>query len=222
MRRNGKHIAGSVQSLIALQVPISSKNTLARPVWIGSRNTSVSSTKASNHHIRLGVCTVAGQTAGVGTNVVLHHACAFHTVREGTLLRERAERFRTPLFELGRVSGEMSPIEQNRLKAEAAKLGEVFQRSSSNAEGRSRCLSLRNHALRGLNHPRKQVCLTAMHNFFLALADSTRAGERFCGQKPRSMCAVVLISVAYLQRLSVHCSEVWARLERSTVADAMT
>jgi len=49
------------------------------------------------------------------------------------------------LFEPGGALGEASPMEQNALKAEAAKLAEVFQRSSSNVEGRngtSRCATI--------------------------------------------------------------------------------
>ena len=55
--------------------------------------------------------------------------------------------------------------QKDQRKAQAAKLAEVFQRSSSHVEGRHGSLSLWNHQLRGLDHPRKQVCLTAIHNF---------------------------------------------------------
>ena len=100
-----------------------------------------------------------------------------------------------PLFEPDGVFGTLNPVEQNRLKAAAAKLAEVFQRSSSNVEGRNGYLSLRHHQLRGLDHPRKRECLTAMHNFFLTRADGITAAERFFGQKPRSMFAAILASV---------------------------
>jgi hypothetical protein len=86
-------------------------------------------------------------------------------------------------------------MQQNARKAAAAKLAAVFQRSSATVEGRNGYLSLRNHQLRGLDHPRKRVCLTAMHNFFLTRPDGTTAAERFFGQKPRSMCAAILGSV---------------------------
>ena len=72
---------------------------------------------------------------------------------------------------------------------------EVFQRSSSTVEGRNRYLSLRLYLLRGLAYPRKRACLTAGHNFFLTRADGTTAAERFFGQKPRCMFAVILASV---------------------------
>src|SRR5881628_2780115 len=74
-------------------------------------------------------------------------------------------------------------------------LADVFQRSSSNVEGRNGYLSLRNHQLRGLDHPRKRACLTAVHNFFLTRPDGTTAAERFFSQKPRSMFAAILESV---------------------------
>jgi hypothetical protein len=86
-------------------------------------------------------------------------------------------------------------LTQNRLKHKAATLAEVFQRSSSNVEGRNGYLSLRNHELRGLDIPRKRACLTAVHNFLLTRPDGTTAAERFFGQKPRSMFAAILEAV---------------------------
>src|SRR5262249_38967968 len=106
-----------------------------------------------------------------------------------------AERLRTPLFAPGGAFGECSLMQQEQLKTHAATLAEVFQRSSSNVEGRNGYLSLRNHQLRELDHPRKRACLTAVHNFFLTRADGTTAAERFLGQKPRSMFAAILASV---------------------------
>ena len=100
-----------------------------------------------------------------------------------------------PLFAPGGVLETGSPLEQQQLQHKAKTLAEVFQRSSSNVEGRNGYLSLRNHQLRGLDHPRKRACLTAMHNFFLTRADGTTAAERFFGQKPRSMFAAILESV---------------------------
>lgn len=125
----------------------------------------------------------------------LDRVASTRTVREGASLRALAERLRTPLFEPGGALGELSLMEQHRLKAGAAKLAEVFQRSSSNVEGRNGYLSLRNHQLRGLDRPRKRACLTAIHNFFLTRPDGTTAAERFFGQKPRSMFAAILGSV---------------------------
>ena len=125
----------------------------------------------------------------------LERVASTRTVTAGEPLRELAERLRTPLFAPGGTLSALPPAAQDRLKQEAAKLAEVFQRSSSHVEGRNGDLSLRNHQLRGLDHPRKRACLTAVHNFFLTRPDGTTAAERFFGQKPRSIFAAILGSV---------------------------
>jgi hypothetical protein len=117
------------------------------------------------------------------------------TVTQGEPLRAFAERLRTPLFAPGGALSGVSLMQQDHLQHKAKMLAEVFQRSSSNVEGRNGYLSLRNHQLRGLDHPRKRACLTAIHNFFLTRADGTTAAERFFGQKPRSMFAAMLAAV---------------------------
>ena len=89
----------------------------------------------------------------------------------------------------------LSSETQEQLQNEAKRLAAVFQRSSSNVEGRNGYLSLRSHQLRGLDLPRKRQCFTAIHNFFLTRPDGTTAAERFFGQKPRSMFAAILESV---------------------------
>ena len=114
------------------------------------------------------------------------------TVSDGAPLRALAERLRAPLFEPGGVLSALSPETQDQLHDEAKRLATVFQRSSSNVEGRNGYLSLRSHQLRGLDLPRKRECFTAMHNFFLTRPDGTTAAERFFGQKPRSMFAAIL------------------------------
>jgi hypothetical protein len=125
----------------------------------------------------------------------LERVAQTRTVSAGESLRERAERLRSPLFESGGAFAELSAAEQSQLNQQAKELTEVFQRSSSNVEGRNGYLSLRNHQFRGLNRPRKRECLTAIHNFFLTRADGTTAAERFFGQKPRSLFAAILASV---------------------------
>jgi len=116
-------------------------------------------------------------------------------VSAGEPLRELAKRLRAPLFEPGGVLSALSPEAQTQLHDEAQRLATVFQRSSSNVEGRNGYLSLRSHQLRGLDLPRKRECFTAIHNFFLTRSDGTTAAERFFGQKPRSMFAAILESV---------------------------
>jgi hypothetical protein len=117
------------------------------------------------------------------------------TVEGGQALRTLAERLRAPLFEPDGVLWALSPEVQEQLHKEAKRLAAVFQRSSSNVEGRNGYLSLRNHQLRGLALPRKRQCLTAVHNFFLTRPDGTTAAERFFGQKPRAIFAAILDSV---------------------------
>jgi Family of unknown function (DUF6399) len=116
-------------------------------------------------------------------------------VNDGAPLRELAERLRAPLVEPGGVFSALSPEAQHHLHNEAKRLAAVFQRSSSNVEGRNGYLSLRSHQLRGLDLPRKRECFTAIHNFLLTRPDGTTAAERFFGQKPRSMFAAILDSV---------------------------
>ena len=116
-------------------------------------------------------------------------------ISDGEPLRQLALRLRTPLFEPGGALSELSPETQRDLHQQAKEFAEIFQRSSSNVEGRNGYLSLRNHQLRGLELPRKRACLTAIHNFFLTRPDGTTAAERFFGQKPRSMFAAILDSV---------------------------
>jgi hypothetical protein len=125
----------------------------------------------------------------------LDRVAGTRTVRDGEPLRELAERLRTPLFEPGGALSELSPEAQHRLHDEAKRFAAVFQRSSSNVEGRNGYLSLRSHQLRGLDLPRKRECFTTIHNFFLTRPDGTTAAERFFGQKPRSMFAAILESV---------------------------
>jgi hypothetical protein len=117
------------------------------------------------------------------------------TVEGGEPLRQLARRLRTPLFEPGGALSGLSPETQSHLQQRAKALAEVFQRSSSNVEGRNGYLSLRNHQLRGLDRPRKRACLTTIHNFFLARPDGTTAAERFFGQTPRSLFTTILGSV---------------------------
>jgi hypothetical protein len=118
------------------------------------------------------------------------------TVHAGEPLRELSARLRMPLYEPGGVLATLSEMEQSQLNQQAQELAEVFQRSSANVEGRNGSLSLRNHQLRGLDRPRKRACLTAVHHFLLTRPDGTTAAERFVGQKPRSMFAAILASVA--------------------------
>ena len=125
----------------------------------------------------------------------LERVAETRTVSGGEPLRALAERLRAPLVEPGGALSTLSPEARGQLHDEAKRLATVFQRSSSNVEGRNGYLSLRNHQLRGLDLPRKRKCFTAIHNFFLTRPDGTTAAERFFGRKPHSMFAAILESV---------------------------
>ena len=84
----------------------------------------------------------------------LERVAGTRTVSAGEPLRELAERLRAPLFKPGGVLWELSSETQEQLQNEAKRLAAVFQRSSSNVEGRNGYLSLRSHQLRGLDLPR--------------------------------------------------------------------
>ncbi len=128
-------------------------------------------------------------------SLYLDRVAQTRTVSDGEPLRKLAERLRAPLFEPGGALSGLSPEAQDQLYDQAKRLAAVFQRSSSNVEGRNGYLSLRNHQLRGLDLPRKRECFTTIHNFFLTRPDGTTAAERFFGQKPRSMFTAILASV---------------------------
>jgi hypothetical protein len=67
-----------------------------------------------------------------------------HTVEGGDALRQLAERLRAPLFEPGGVLWKMSPETHEQLQHGAKRLAAVFQRSSSNVEGRNGYLVVTN------------------------------------------------------------------------------
>ena len=209
VRRNGKLIAGDIQQHIATIRTIAQQEQLSQTCLDRLEKAERVGPKMQatiefvSGYVRQQVRQLAlappvsyAMHAHLIPALYLDRVASTRTVTAGEPLRALAERLRTPLFAPDGVLGVLSPVEQNTLKGEAARLAEVFQRSSSNVEGRNGYLSLRNHQLRGLDHPRKRACLTAVHNFFLTRSDGTTAAERFFGQKPRSMFAALLASVA--------------------------
>jgi len=125
----------------------------------------------------------------------LDRVAATRTVTAGAPLRALAECLRTPLFAPGGAWGTLSPMAHSQRKAKAQTLAAVCQRARANVEGRHGYRSLRHQQLRGLDHPRKRACLTAMHHFFLTRSAGTTAAERFFGQQPQSMFAAMLEAV---------------------------
>ena len=208
VRRNGKLIAGDIQQHIETIRTIAQQEGLSQACMerITKAERVVPKMQATSEfvsgYVRQQVTSLElapPQSFAMHAHLIpsyyLERVASTRTVRAGEPLCALAERLRTPLFEPDGAFGGLSPVEQDALKSKAKTLAEVFQRSSSNVEGRNGYLSLRNHQLRGLDHPRKRACLTAMHNFFLTRPDGTTAAERFFGHKPRSMFAAILESV---------------------------
>jgi hypothetical protein len=208
VRRNGKLIASAIHEHIATVRTIAQQEQLSETCLdrIAKAERVVSKMQATIEFVsgyvrqqvrQLDLAPPASYAmhAHLIPSYYLDRVASTRTVTAGEPLRELATRLRTPLFEPGGVLAELSPTAQSQLKHKAQGLAAVFQRSSSNVEGRNGYLSLRNHQLRGLDHPRKRACLTAVHNFFLTRSDGTTAAERFFGQKPRSMFAAILGAV---------------------------
>ena len=127
------------------------------------------------------------------------------------ILYAGAERIRTPLFKPSGAFSELHRVAQDRLKQEAVKLVNVYQRSSSNVEWRKGYLSLRSHERRSLDNPRKRACLPAIHNFLLTRSDGTTATERFFGRSPARCLPRFSRQSRYSQCPSVHRGEPWGR-----------
>ncbi|HEY5869942.1 MAG TPA: DUF6399 domain-containing protein [Candidatus Tectomicrobia bacterium] len=208
VRRNGKLIAGDIHEQIATIRAIAQQENLSQagldrlekaervvPKMQATIEFVSGYVRQQVHHLDLAPPVSYAMHAHLIPSYYLERVASTRTMTEGAPLRALAERLRTPLFEPGGALGALSPMEQTQLKHKATTLAEVFQRSSSNVEGRNGYLSLRNHQLRGLDHPRKRACLTAIHNFFLTRPDGTTAAERFFGQKPRAMLAAILAAV---------------------------
>jgi hypothetical protein len=76
--------------------------------------------------------------------------------------------------------------EREHIYRVARECAQLFQRSSSNVEGRNGVLALRHHSLHELP-PRKLQALTVVHNYATRRADGTTPAERFFGQKHRDL-----------------------------------
>ncbi len=208
VRRNGSLIAADIQQQLDQIRAIAEQEGLSQPrlEQICKAERVIPTMQATiefvsgyvrQHVDQLGVTPPASHAlhARLIPSYYLDRVAQTRSVAAGEPLRELAERLRAPLFEPGGALYSLSPDVQDQLHQKAKTLADVFQRSSSNVEGRNGYLSLRNHQLRGLDLPRKRKCLTAIHNFFLTRSDGTTAAERFFGQKPRSLFAAILESV---------------------------
>jgi len=76
----------------------------------------------------------------------------------------------------------MEKDEKCLYKEKALECAHIFQRSTSNVEGRNGCLSLHHHSFRQMNE-RKLKASTVVHNYFIKRPDGTTAAERFFEQR---------------------------------------
>lgn len=75
---------------------------------------------------------------------------------------------------------------KSTLKKIALQCAQLFQRSSSNVEGRNGQLSLYHHIYKKMT-TRKLRAATVIHNYFIRRPDGTTAAERFFGQAPEPL-----------------------------------
>ena len=96
----------------------------------------------------------------------------------------------------------------------------MFQRSSSNVEGRNSTSRSGTINYEASTTPQR-TCLTAVHNFFLTRPDGTTAAERFSGRNPGRCLPLYSNQSRYPLRLSVRRNTPSTRLKRCRVADAV-
>ena len=169
VRRNSKLIAGDIQAQIDTIRAIAQQEHLSQTCLdrIEKAERVVPKMQATiefvSGYVRQQVSQMAlappvsyAMHASLIPSFYLDRVAQTRTVSGGEPLRALAHHLRTPLFVPGGVFAELSPTEQIQLKQQAQTLAEVFQRSSSNVEGRNGYLSLRNHQLRGLGHPESE------------------------------------------------------------------
>ncbi len=99
-------------------------------------------------------------------------------------LRAKAEEPSSPLSTLG-------PQTRTAVDRLAKDCADLFQRSSSDVEGRNGVLALKHHSLHRLSL-RKLRALTVIHNFATTRPDGTTAAERFFEQQPNDLFTFLL------------------------------
>jgi len=94
----------------------------------------------------------------------------------------------------GAVLAGLSEQGRTTIKQVAIECAQLFQRSSSNVEGRNGVLALRHHSIHHLTQ-RKLSALTVVHNHGVTRADGTTAAQRFFGHKPRDLFEHLLMNL---------------------------
>jgi hypothetical protein len=121
-------------------------------------------------------------------------------VRKAKTAAERADLRGTISVLQQRLEGPGSALatlpesERDTVDRVAVECAQLFQRSSSNVEGRNGVLALRHHSIHHLSQ-RKLSALTVVHNFWVKREDGTTAAERFFGQKPRDLFEHLLLTM---------------------------
>jgi len=113
-----------------------------------------------------------------------------HVAKAGTVdLRiQRAESL-TRLYEKlekNRLWRSLTDDRKIELKKVATECAQIFQRSSSNVEGRNGQLSLHHHIYKNMSKRKLGAC-TVIHNYFTQRQDGTTAAERFFGRAPEPL-----------------------------------
>jgi hypothetical protein len=110
-------------------------------------------------------------------------------------LRQRAARMRRRLESSRSVLARLDPQERETVDHVARECAQLFQRSSSNVEGRNGVLALRNHSIHHLSS-RKLGALTVVHNYGITRADGTTAAQRFFGQPHPNLFEHLLVTLS--------------------------
>lgn len=108
------------------------------------------------------------------------------TAEARSALRSTIASLRVLLENPGSPLAGLATDERDLLNRVARECAQLFQRSSSNVEGRNGVLALHHHLIHLLS-PRKLQALTVVHNFSITRADSTTAAGRFFGQRHRDL-----------------------------------
>ena len=93
----------------------------------------------------------------------------------------------------------LSPDAREQVQRAARECARIFQRSSSNVEGRNGVLSLRHHSIHELNE-RKLQALTVVHNYAIRRADGTTPAARFFGRQHRDLFEELLVKLPLPRR----------------------
>ena len=104
-------------------------------------------------------------------------------------LRMQRLKISTQLYEKLEKNHDWQSLQDGRKKELikfATECAQIFQRSSSNVEGRNGQLSLHHHIYKNMD-ARKLSAATVVHNYFIRRPDGTTAAERFFGKAPASL-----------------------------------